>query len=155
MDAILTDSHLDTRIKICILMYEIVPEELGYAGEGWEGNAKFVKQMKKVPMTTAKKVLGCSSTTSNTVLRTELGMHPLKTNRDVSKMKWQYKVWNMQKKGLPATADRAVWEKATEGRAGTRWDSVVEKVWKVMPGNQEETLSIDKFGGRRQKQKKG
>ena len=56
---------------------------------------------------------------------------------------------------MPAIADRVVWEKVTKRRAGTRWDSVVEKVWKVMPGNQEETLSIDKFGGRRQKQKKG
>ena len=34
MDAILTDPHLDTRIKICILMNVIVPK-LGYAGEVW------------------------------------------------------------------------------------------------------------------------
>ena len=26
--------------------------------------------------------------------------------------------------------DGAVWEKATKGRAGIRWDSAVEKVWK-------------------------
>ena len=30
MDAILTDSYLDTRTKICILMHEIVPK-LEYA----------------------------------------------------------------------------------------------------------------------------
>ena len=44
MDAILTDSHLDTRIKRCIMMIVIVPK-LQYAGEVWEGNAKFVKQL--------------------------------------------------------------------------------------------------------------
>ena len=28
---------------------------------------------------------------------------------------------------MPAVADRAVWEKVTKGRAGMRWDSVVEE----------------------------
>ena len=85
MDAILTDSHLDTRIKRCILINVIVPK-LEYAGEVWEGNAKFVKELETKLMTAAKNMLGCSSTTSNTVLRAELGIYPLKsdTRRDVS-----------------------------------------------------------------------
>ena len=41
-----------------------------------------------------------------------------------------YNVRNMKKKGLPAITDKAVREKATNGPAGIRWDSVVEKVWK-------------------------
>ena len=32
-------------------------------------------------------------------------------------------------------------------RAGIRWDSVVEKVWKDVGGDQEEILSIEKFAG--------
>ena len=119
MDAILTDSHLDSRIKRCILINVIVPK-LEYAGEVWEGNAKLVKQL--VQMTAAKKVPGCSSTSSNTVLRAELGMYPLETNRDVRNLKWQYQVRNMPKKRLPAIADRDVWEKVTKGRAGIRWN---------------------------------
>ena len=55
MVAILTDSHLDTRIKICILTNVIVPK-LEYAGEVLEGNAKLVKQLETVQMTAAKKV---------------------------------------------------------------------------------------------------
>ena len=113
MDAIPTDSHLDTRIKRCILMNVIVPK-LEYAGEVWEGNAKLVKQLETLWVTAAKKVLGCSSTTSNKVLRAELGMYPLKTNRDARKLKWQCKVRNVPK--LSAIADRAVWEKAPTGR---------------------------------------
>ena len=73
MDAILTDLRLDARIKICILMNGIVPK-LEYAGEVWEGNAKFVKQLEAVQMTAAKNILGCSSTTSNTAFRAERGM---------------------------------------------------------------------------------
>ena len=48
---------------------------------------------------------------------------------------------------MAAIADRAVWEKVITGRAGKRWDSVVEKVWKDIIGNQEEIMSIEKFGG--------
>ena len=55
----------------------------------WEGSAKFVKQLEAVQMTAAKNILGCSSTTSNAVLliRAELGMYPLETNRNVRKSK--------------------------------------------------------------------
>ena len=42
MDAILTDSHVDTKFKRCILINVIVPKP-GYA-EVWEENAKLVKQ---------------------------------------------------------------------------------------------------------------
>ena len=78
MDAILTDSHLDTTNKICILINVIAPK-VEYAGELWGGNAKLVKQLETVQMSAAKNVLGCSSTKSNTELRAELGMYPLKT----------------------------------------------------------------------------
>ena len=40
-----------------------------------------------------------------------------------------------------------MWEKITNGRAGIRWDNVVEKIWKDFGGDQEEVLSIERFGG--------
>ena len=106
MDAILliTDLHLNTKVEICILMNVIV-SNLKYAGELREGNAKLVKRLEAE--TAAKKILGCSSTTSNRVLTTQLGMHPLKTSRDVRKLKSQYGVMGMPKKRLPAIADIA------------------------------------------------
>ena len=92
MDAILTDSHLDTRIKLCILINVVVPK-LEHAGGVWEGNAKLVKQLETVRMTAAKNILliliGCSSMTSNTVIRAELRMYPLNTNGDARKLKRQ------------------------------------------------------------------
>ena len=91
MDAILTDSHLDTRIKRCILRNVIVPE-LEYAGDIWEGNAKLVNQLEKVQRTAAKTILTCSSTTSITVLRAELVIYPLKTNRGMRKLYCQINV---------------------------------------------------------------
>ena len=145
MDEILTDPHLDTRIKRCILLNVIVPK-LEYAGEVWEGNEKAVKQLETVQMAAAKKILGCSSTTSNTVLRAELGMYSLKTKRDMQKLNWQYKVSRMSDDRLPAMVDKAAWGKATPGKKGIRWDKVVEKVWKEI-GDEEETLDTEGFGG--------
>ena len=72
-------THLDTGIKMCILMNvtktRICRISMGREREVGEtaGNS--------IEMTQAKKVLGCSSTTSNTVLREELGMYPIKTKR--------------------------------------------------------------------------
>ena len=58
------------------------------------------------------------------------------------------KICLMPKKSLSAIiiiVDRAVWGKATKGRAGIRWGSLVEKEWKDAARNQEkEILSIDR-----------
>ncbi|CAB1096278.1 unnamed protein product [Ectocarpus sp. CCAP 1310/34] len=151
MDEILTEPHLDTRIKRCVLLNVIVPK-LEYAGEVWEGNEKAVKQLETVQMAAAKKILGCSSTTSNTVLRAELGMYSLKTKRDMQKLNWQYKVSSMSDDRLPAMVDKAAWGKATPGKKGIRWDKVVERVWKEI-GNEEETLDTEGFGGSKKKVK--
>ena len=87
MGAILTDSHRDTTIKRCILMHVMVRKPKD-AGEVWEGNAEVVKQLETLQMTEAEKILRCSSTTSSIVLRAELGMHPLKTNTGMRRLKW-------------------------------------------------------------------
>ena len=92
MDAILTDSHLDTRIKRCTC--DSVVPKLEYAGEVREWNATFGKQLETVQMAAAKKMLRCSSTTSNTVSRAQLATYQLKTTRDTRKLNWQYKVRN-------------------------------------------------------------
>ena len=47
---------------------------------------------------------------------------------------------------MPAIVDGAVWEKVTKGRAGIRWDSVVEKIWKDLGRGQEKVMSAGKFG---------
>ena len=73
MDVILSDSHLDTGIKRCIPLNVIVPK-LEHAGEVWEGNKKLADKLETVQMSTAKEILECSKTTSNTALRAKLGM---------------------------------------------------------------------------------
>ena len=83
-----------------------------------------------------------SSSGITAILRAELEKHPLEASRDVRTLKGQPKVRNMPKKRLPAIADRAVLEEVTKVRAGIRWDTVVEKVWKDRGGNQHEVMSV-------------
>ena len=71
-------------------------------------NEKLAKQLETAHMTAAKKVLGCSRTTSNTVLRAEMGLYPFKTNRGMRKLKGQHNVRNMPKTRVAVIADRAV-----------------------------------------------
>ena len=40
----------------------------------------------------------------------------------------------------------AVWKKVDKGRAGIRWDSAGEKLWKDTRGNQRDMMSDEKFG---------
>lgn len=54
---------------------------------------------------------GCSCSTGTAVFRAELGMHPLRRNREVKNMKMQYNVKSVPKRRLPAMADEAVGEK--------------------------------------------
>ena len=61
----------------------------------------------------------------------------------------------MPEKRLPVIADRAVWETITKGRAGIRWDNVVERMWKALRGDEEDILlSIEKIGGYKTEAKK-
>ena len=119
MDAILTDSHLDTRTERCITMNVIlIVPKLVYAGAVYEGIVKIVKRLETEQVTAAKIIPRGSSTTSNTVLRAELEMYPLETNRDTRKLKWLYKVRRMPKKRFPAIVDRA------EGSKRASWNRV-------------------------------
>ena len=43
VDAILTNSHLDTKINMCILMKGMV-QKLEHAGEIWEGDSKYTAE---------------------------------------------------------------------------------------------------------------
>ena len=51
------------------------------------------------------------------------------------------------RKRSPAIADRTVWEKTIKGRAGVRWDYVVEAIRIQEETINKKILSIEKFDG--------
>ena len=42
---------------------------------------------------------------------------------------------------LPALVDGAVWKEVTKGQAGIRWDKEVEKIWKGVIGEEDESTA--------------
>ena len=52
----------------------------------------------------------------------------------------------MQANRLPAIVDRFVWKKRTKGKAGIRWDKVVENIWKEIGGDKNDIVSIEDVG---------
>ena len=70
MDAIQTDSHVDNRIKRCIDCTKVRVCRICMGREREVRTTNGTLQM-----TAAKKIAGCSSMTSNTVLRAELGVN--------------------------------------------------------------------------------
>lgn len=100
MYVILSDSHLDTRIKRwCILMNHCT--EAGICRRGVGRGRELVQQRKTSQMTAAKKILGSSKMTGNIVLRADLRMYPLKRNRGMIKSEWQHNVRACQKRDCP------------------------------------------------------
>ena len=51
----------------------------------------------------------------------------------------------MAKKRLQSIAGRAIWEKISRGRAGIRWDNVVEKIWKGLGGGDQEDILLSRY----------
>ena len=47
---------------------------------------------------------------------------------------------------MAAIVDRYVWKKRTKGKAGIRWDKVLENVWKEIRGNKKEIMSLEDVG---------
>ena len=45
---------------------------------------------------------------------------------------------------MPAIVGRAVWEKTTKGRAGMRWDNVVDKTYARIQGETEKRYCLDR-----------
>ena len=52
--------------------------------------------LESVPLGVAKKIIGCSSNTCNEVVRGKMRLDSLKCRRDRCKLKWWYKVNNME-----------------------------------------------------------
>lgn len=136
MEEILRYSHLDARIRRCVLMNVIVPK-LGKAGKGWKRQREVRKtQLETVQITATKKILGCSKNDELYIIRNTTGnVLSLATNRYLRKSERQYGVGRMSRKKLPAITDGAVWEKTTKGETGIRRISEVEKILNDIGGD--------------------
>ena len=85
----------------------------------------------------AKRVLGCSSKTSNEAIWGDMGMEFLQGRRDKRKLSWWYKVVNMSLSRYPKQLFQEEWNiKPRPGRQRKVWKRVVDDIF--------ESLELDK-----------
>ena len=85
----------------------------------------------------AKRVLGCSSKTSNEAIWGDMGLEFLQGRRDKHKLSWWYNVINMPLSRYPKQLFQEEWNiKARPGRQCKVWKRVVDDIF--------ESLELDK-----------
>lgn len=118
MNVIVRNSHLDTRKEMYSNECDII--QAGICRRRMRGEYETGEAATSSAGEAAKKIRGRQKTTSNTVLRTDLGCYHLEKNGDLMKLKWQYSVGNMSGTRMPGIVDRVVWKKVPKGRVGIR-----------------------------------
>ena len=78
-----------------MLLLLVLLQSLEYGSEVWEGNKSQAASLENM-LGGAKRVLGCSSKSSNEAIWGDMGLEFLQGRRDKHKLSWWYKVVNIQ-----------------------------------------------------------
>ena len=75
-----------------LLLLSVIRPSIEYDSEVWEGNKRQAGSLESITLDGAKRILGCSSKTSNEAVRGDMGLDTLQSCRDRAKLKWWYKL---------------------------------------------------------------
>ena len=119
-----------------MLLLSVLRPSLEYGSEVWEGNKSQAASLESI-MLGAKRVLGCSSKTSNEAIWGDMGLEFLQGRRDKGNLSWWYKVVNMPLSRYPKQLFQEEWNiKPRPGRQRKVWKRVVDDIF--------ESLELDK-----------
>ena len=120
-----------------MLLLSVLRPSLEYGSEVWEGNKSQAASLESIMLGGAKRVLGCSSKTSNEAIWGDMGLEFLQGRRDKHKLSWWYKVVNMPLSRYPKQLFQEEWNiKPRPGRQRKVWKRVVDDIF--------ESLELDK-----------
>ena len=121
----------------CMLLLSVLRPSLEYGSEVWEGNKSPAASLESIMLGGAKRVLGCSSKTSNEAISGDMGLEFLQGRRDKRKLSWWYKVVNMPLSRYSKQLFQEEWNiKPRPGRQRKVWKRVVDDIF--------ESLELDK-----------
>ena len=99
------------------MLVSVLPSTLEYGSEVWACNKRQIASLESTQLGAAEKMLGCSSKTCNEAVRGDMGLESLKGRRDRCKLKWWYKVYNLDAERYPRLLLDSEWEvKPCRGR---------------------------------------
>ena len=138
LTSIISNRYINISSRRMLLLSVLCPS-LEYDSEAWEGNKSQIASLESIMLGGAKRVLGCSSKTSNEAVLGDMGLEFLKGRRvgDNRKLSWWYKVVSMPLSRYPKQLFLEEWNiKPRPGRQ--------RKVWKRVVDDIHESLELDK-----------
>ena len=88
-------------------------------------------------------IFGCSSKTCNEAVRGYMGLESLKSRRDRCKLKWWYKVNNLDAERYPRLLLDSEWEvKPPRGRQRKTWRKVISELLLQLNLDSQEILHV-------------
>ena len=94
LNSIISNRYINLSARRMLLLSVLRPS-LEYGSEVWEGNKSQVASLESIMLGGTKRVLGCSSKTSNEAIWGDMGLEVLQGRRDKRKLSWWYKVVSM------------------------------------------------------------
>ena len=136
LNSIISNRYINLSARHMLLLSVLRPS-LEYGSEVWEGNKSQAASLESIMLGGAKRVLGCSSKTSNEAIWGDMGLEFLQGRRDKHKLSWWYKVVNMPLSRYPKQLFQEEWNiKPRPGRQRKVWKRVVDDIF--------ESLELDK-----------
>ena len=121
MYRVLHNFALDLRTRRHLLMAVLRPS-LENGCEVWNTNKCQAKDLESIQWHACKHILGCSMTTCDKPVLSELGLETLKYRIDFCKLKWYYKIKHMNDERLSFKLWANEWDKVkSKGCPRKRW----------------------------------
>ena len=145
LNSIISNRYINLSARRMLLLSVLRPS-LEYGSEVWEGNNSQAASLESIMLGGAKRVLGCSSKTSNEAIWGDMGLEFLQGRRDKHKLSWWYKVVNMPLSRYPKQLFQEEWNiKPRPGRQRKVWKRVVDDIFESLElGKGEWVESISK-----------
>ena len=94
LNSIISNCYINLSARHMLLLSVLRPS-LEYGSEVWEGNKSQAASLESIMLGGAKRVLGCSSKSSNEAILGDMGLEFLQGRRDKRKLSWWYKIVSM------------------------------------------------------------
>ena len=112
-----------------MLLPSVLRQRLVYGSEVWDGNMSQAASLESIMLGGDKRVIGCSSKTSNEAIWRDMVLEFLQGRRDKRKLNWWFKVISMPLSRYPKQLFLEEWIiKPCPGRQRKVWKRVVDDI---------------------------
>ena len=99
----------------------------------WEPETQLgCDELERIQNQAVRLILGCAKATNVHAMLAELGLEPLKSRRELAKLRWQYQVHNMDSARFPSLVYRNTAWPPRQGSRLKTWAQTVAAIWPTL-----------------------